>query len=306
MALIATGSQHTVSYVAESTYGTTPSTPAYTPIPFTGTTLGMQKDSIVSNKLRSDRQIEDLRHGNKSASGDITAELEYGSFDDLLQAMSMGTWASDVLTSGTTRRSFTLERYFGNLDTPEYHRYTGCEVNTMSMTVAPNAMVETTFGFIGQDVSTGTARVTGSTDNSVTDYQPFDSFTGSITEGGSAIATVTQIDLNWTNGLETAYVIGTDTTIQPSDSKSNLTGTLTAFFTSSALYDKFLNETSSEIVFTLTDPAGNDLQFDIPNVKYNAGNPDVSGEGRVTVALEFQALYNSGDSSQIVITRTAA
>jgi hypothetical protein len=306
MPLIATGSQHTVSYVAESTYGTTPSTPAYTPVPFTGTTLGLQKDSIVSNKLRSDRQIEDLRHGNKSISGDISGELEYSSYDTLLEAMSMGTWSSDVLTTGTTRRSFTFERYFGNLDTAEYHRYTGCEINSLSMTVAPNAMVECTFGVVGQDMSTGTSRVAGSTDNSVTDYQPFDSFTGSITEGGSSIATVTQIDLNWTNGLENAYVVGTDTTIQPSDSKSNLTGTLTAFFTSRTLYDKFINETSSEIVFTLTDPAGNDLQFDIPNVKYNAGNPDVSGEGRITVALEFQALYSSGDSSNIVITRTAA
>lgn len=303
---IATGSQHSVSYVAETTYGTTPATPAFTPLPFTAVSLGMQKDPIVSNKLRSDRQIEDLRHSNKSVSGDVAGELEYGSFDDMLEAMAMGTWTSNVLRAGTTRRSFTFERLFGNLDTPEYHRATGVEVNSLSLTVAPNAMVECSIGLVGQDLSTGTSRVTGSTDNTVTDRQPFDSFTGTITEGGTAIATVTQIELSWTNNLEMAYVVGSDTTIEPSDGKSNLTGTLTAFFTDSSLYDKFINETSSEVVFTLVDPAGNTLQFDIPNLKYNSGNPDVSGEGRVTLSLSFQALYSAADSSQIVITRTPA
>lgn len=303
---IATGSQHSCGYVEETTYGTTPATPEYTRLPITAVSIGLQKDAIVSNKLRFDRQIEDMRHGNKGISGDVSGELEYGSFDDMLEAMAMGTWSSDALTAGTTRRSFTFERLFGNLDTPEYHRYTGCEVNSLSLSVAPNAMVETSLGVVGQDIVTATTRVAGSTDASVTDYQPFDSFSGTITEGGASIATITQIELSWSNGLEMAYVIGSDTTLQPSDGKSNLTGTLTAFFTDKTLYDKFINETASEMVFSLVDPDGNTLQFDIPNVKYNAGNPDVSGEGRVTLALEFQALYSAADSSQIVITRTAA
>jgi len=72
------------------------------------------------------------------------------------------------------------------------------------------------------------------------------------------------------------------------------------------LYEKFVNETSSEIVCTLTDSAGNDLQIDIPNVKYNSGQPDVSGEGAVTVSMDFVALYSTSDASQLVFTRTAA
>lgn len=300
---IATGSKHTLHFIVESTYGTTPTTPTWTPCPITGVSLGMTKDAIEAGKLRADRQVEDLRHGNKQVGGEINGELEYGAYDDLLEAMAMGTWSANVLRTGTTRRSFTFERFF-DLATDEYHRYTGCEVNSMTLSVQPNSMVGLTFGIIGQNMSTNTTQVASSTYSADLGNSPFDSFTGSITEGGSAIADVTAIELNWENGIEPAFVVGSALTIQPSDGKSRLTGSLTAYFQSKTLYDKFLNETSSEIVFTLTDVDSQSIQFDIPNIKYTAGNPDVSGEGPVTVALEFTALYNAADTSQVVITRT--
>lgn len=303
---IANGAQHSLHFIAESSYGSTPSTPTWTPMPHTATTLNLSKDGIESEKLRGDRQIEDFRHGNKSVGGDISAELEYGAFDDVLEAVMCGTWTTNVLKSGTTRRSFTIERKFADLATAEYHRHTGCEFNSMSMTVTPNAMVTTTFGVVGKDLSVSTTQVASSTYSADVGNTPFDSFTGSITEGGSSIATVTSISINIENGLEPLFSVGSSTTNRPSIGKSRVTGNLTCYFESNTLYSKFLNETSSEIVLTLTDLDGNSIQFDIPNVKYNTGQPDVSGEGSVTVSMDFVALYNSSDATQLAITRTAA
>ena len=303
---IANGAQHQLHYVAENTYGTTPSTPTWTPIPHTGTSLNMSKDAVESEKLRGDRQIEDFRHGNKTIGGDISCELEYEAFDDLLEAVMCGTWDTDVLKSGTTRRSFTIEREFGDLATPEYHRHTGCEFNSMAVSVAPNQMATATFTIVGKDLEVATSEVAGSTYSADVGNTPFDSFTGSITEGGSAIATVTAIEFTIENGIEPLFSVGSDTTNRPSIGKSRVTGSLTTYFDSKALYEKFLNETESEIVLTLTDVDGNDYQFDIPRVKYNSGQPDVSGEGAVTIAMDFVALYNDADGSQLVITRTDA
>ena len=303
---IANGAQHSLHYIAESTYGTTPSTPTWTPLPHNATTLNLTKDAIESEKLRGDRQIEDFRHGNKQVGGDVTSELEYGALDDIIEAVMCGTWSSDVLKAGTTRRSFTLERKFADLATPEFHRYTGCEFNTIAMSIAPNALVTTTLGVIGKDIALATSEVASSTYSADVGNSPFDSFTGSITEGGSSIATVTSLEFTVENGLEALFSVGADTTNRPSIGKSRVTGTLTTYFDSKALYEKFLNETSSEIVCTLTDTDGNDLQIDIPNVKYNSGQPDVSGEGAVTVSMDFVALYSSSDASQLVFTRTAA
>ena len=303
---IANGAQHQLHYVAETTYGNTPATPTWKPIPHTGTTLNMSKDAVESEKLRGDRQIEDFRHGNKTIGGDISCELEYEAFDDLLEAVMCGGWDTDVLKSGTTRRSFTLEREFNDLATPEYHRHTGCEFNSMAVSVAPNQMATATFSIVGKDLTIDTAEVSGSTYSADVGNTPFDSFTGSITEGGSSIATVTAIEFTIENGIEPLFSVGSDTTNRPSIGKSRVTGSLTTYFDSKALYEKFLNETESEIVLTLTDVDGNSYQFDIPRVKYNTGQPDVSGEGAVTISMDFVALYNDADGSQLVITRTDA
>jgi hypothetical protein len=302
----ANGAQHSLHFIAETTYGTTPSTPTFTPIPHTGTTLAVSKDAVESEKLRGDRQIEDFRHGNKTVNGDITCELEYEAFDDLLEAVCCGTWTADVLKTGTTRRSFSIQRKFADLSTPEFHTYTGCEFNTVAIAVSPNAMVTTTFGVIGRDLSLATSEIASSTFSADAGNSPFDSFTGSISEGGSSIATVTSVEFTLENGIEPLFSVGSQTTNRPSIGRSRVTGTLTTYFDSKSLYEKFLNETSSSITLTLTDLDGNSYEFDFSNVKYNSGQPDVSGEGTVTVAMDFIALYDDTDDSQIKITRTDA
>ena len=232
---IANGAQHSLHYVAETTYGTTPSTPSFSPLPHTGTTLAITKDAVESEKLRGDRQVEDFRHGNKTVGGDITAELEYGAFDDFLEAALCGTWAADVLKAGVTRRSFTIQRKFADLATPEFHTYTGCEINTVALSVSPNAMVGTTFGIIGKNLSLGTSAITGSTFAADADEVPFDSFTGSIQEGGSSIATVTAIEMTLENGIEPLFSVGSQTTNRPAIGRSRLTGTLTTYFENKSL-----------------------------------------------------------------------
>lgn len=311
MATTATGSRHSAGYIAEVTYGTTPATPAFADIRHTSMNLGLTKSELESAEIRPDRQIAHFRHGNKSVAGDIGFELSYGTFDIFMQAALCGTWAADTptvgtdqLQAGTTRRYFTLERKFNNLDTVEYHRYTGLEINTFSLTVAPDSMITGTFGTIAKDYTIATTAIAGSSYPAATTTEPFDSFSGTITEGGSAIGTVTSIDFTLENGLNPLFVVGSSTTSLPSIGKSRVTGTLSVFFQSKALLDKFINETASSLVFTLVDPDGNAYDFTFPNIKYNGGQPDVEGESEITISLPFIALYDSTEGSNITIERT--
>ena len=301
---IATGSRHNLSYVVEAAFGTTPSTPGFTPIRHTGTTLGLSKDAIESEELREDRQVAHFRHGNKSVTGDINFELSYGGLDVLLEATLCGTWDTDVLVAGTTRRSYTIERH--HTDIGKYLRSTGCQFNTMSLSVAPNSMVTGSFGIIGSGFTSSASALTSATYSTETTTAPFDSFTGAITEGGTAIAIITALELNIDNGMEALYVVGSADTLLPSIGKSTVTGSVTAYFQDTALMDKFVNETTSAIQFTLTDALGNDYIVLLPKVKYNSGNPEVSGPGAITLSLDFVALYNSASDKQIKITRVPA
>ena len=311
MANTATGARHSMGYIAESTYGSTPATPTFSDIRHTSCSLGLTKSALESAEVRSDRQIAHFRHGNKSVAGDVGIELSYGTFDDFIEAALGGTWATDTpgagtdqLKVGTTRRSFTVERRFQNLATPEYHRYTGLEINTFNLSVVPDAIITGAFGCIAQDYAIATSAISGSSYSAATTTDPFDSFSGTITEGGSAIGTVTSLEMTLENGLNPLFVVGSALTEEPSIGKSRVTGTLTVFFQSKALLDKFINETSSSLVFILTDPAGNDYDFTLPNIKYTGGQPDVDGEGEVTIALPFTALYDSTEGSNLTIERT--
>jgi hypothetical protein len=302
---------HNMSYVAEVTYGVTPAVdPAFIDLRHTGTTLGLAKESFMSEELHADRQIRDFRHGVKSVGGDVSIELSYGSFDDFLEASLLGAWAGDVLKAGTTRRSFSVLRHFTDLDaanTP-YELFNGVELNTLSLTIPASGMVTGSFGVIGKGLellddltSLGTP-----TFGPVTDTAPFDSFTGSIMEAGSSISVVTEVSLSLTNGLAIRTVVGSDETIQPTIGKSNLTGSITAFFEDSVLLSKFLDEVESSLEVTLTDPDGNSYVIELPRIKYNGGQPDVAGEGSISLTLPIQALYDVTDLSQLVITRIPA
>lgn len=313
MSAIATGARHSMGLIPEANYGVTPLTPAFEDVRHTSASLALTKTTNESAEVRSDRQIAHFRHGNNSVAGDIGIELSYGSLDTLLEAALCGTWDADApiagtdqLKVGTTRRSFTLERIFGNLATPEYHRYTGLEVNSFSLNVAPDAIVSGSFACIAQAMSIGTAIISGATYPAATATEPFDSFSGVISEGGSPIGVVTSLDLTLENGLNPLFVVGSKNTIDPIIGKSRVTGTLNAYFESKALLEKFIDETASSLTFTLVDQAGNEYEFVIPNIKYTGGQVDVSGEGEVSIPLAFQALYDVTEDSNMTIERTPA
>jgi len=298
---IASGSRHRLAAIAEVTYGTTPTTPAFTTLRHNSCNIGLSKDAVESEEIRGDRQITCFRHGNKSVGGDIEGELVYGEYDSLIEAAMCGTWSTDVLKAGTTRRSFTIERTFQ--DITQYVRYTGCEVNTMSISIAPNSMVGVSFGFIGKDQSIAQTAIASSSYSALTDTCQFDSFTATISEGGSPIALVTEAEITLENGIEPQFVVGSSTTLRPSIGRCNVTGSITVYLEDQAMLAKFQNETESSLDLTLTDPDGNTFQIEIPKLKYTSGQPDVSGEGSVTISMDFQAIYDSVDASNIVITR---
>lgn len=299
---IASGSSHGLTYIKEVTYGVTPATPALKALRNTGVTLGLKRDSIQSEELRSDRQLVGFRLGNKQVGGGVDIELAYGDFDDMLEAALGGTWITNVLKAGSVRRSFTIERFFTDLATRI--RYTGCEVNELNLTIAPNSQVKGSISFVGKDQDSNNAMIAGSTYPAPTNTQVFDSFIGTIKEGGTAYGSCTQIELSIKNGIEPNFVIGSQTTASNSIGQSLVTGTVTVFFESVAMLNKFINETSSSLEFELIDLAGNKLKVTLPNIKYTGGQPDVNGPGAISLALPFQALYNTAEASQIVITRT--
>lgn len=315
---MANGSRHTLYAAKETVYGETPANPVLDTVRITGTTLGLSKDSLQSEEIRGDRQIADFRLGNNQVAGDINFELSYGSFDQFLQAALLApVWAEDTpaagtdqIKVGTTRQSFTFVRHFGDLEagSKPYYIYRGVEINNIQLSITPTAMITGSFSVVGksQEVAANLTALGTPVIHPPSTTVPLDSFTGTLLEGGTAIAVITEISLTLENGIEPRFVVGSKNTIKPSVARSNLTGQVTAFFEDSRLVDKFINEEDSSIKFTLPDAEGNLMTFVIPRLKYTGGQPDVDGEGSITLSLPFQALLDSTTGSNFFIQRTPA
>jgi len=305
---MANASRHSLSMIVEATYGTTPATtPQFDAVRHLSTTLGLTKDALVAQELRADRQISDHQYGVRQVGGDIVAELTYGgTVDTILEAVLGGTWTTNVLKAGTTRRSYSILRRFLDLSAGHYHLFKGCEFNTLSLQNAANDRVQMTAGVIGQDLAIASAAPAGATFPAAATTGQMTGILGAVSEGGSPLGIVTEVSFSLENGLEIRPVIGSNKTLEPSIGRSNCTGQVVVYFEDATQLTKFVDETSSSLDFTCTDAAGNDLKFEFPNIKYSGGDLPAQGQGAITLTMPFQALYDSGDATQIIVTRTPA
>lgn len=297
----ASGSMHSINYVPETVFGETPATPAFKKFRHNSNTLNLTRTAFGSEELRSDRMIADYRAGTRSVEGNIVSELSKGSHDDMLAAALCGTWAGNVLKAGAVRHSFTMERFFEDVE--EMLRYTGVQVDTLQLGMTTGALVSMTFGFWGQDMSIPTEPVTGATyaDASVT--PTMDAISGTVLEGGVEIGVATEVSLNLSNGLNPRFVIGSARSLEPSISRSNLTGSLSAYFENTQLYQKFLSSTNSSLSVQCSDGVDS-YTFLIPRLKYTAGDIPVSGEGPISISMPFQGLLDPATGTNFQITRS--
>jgi hypothetical protein len=300
----AQGSRTQLAYVVESTYGTTPGTPAMVALPFNTHSLDLTKTRVQSAEITPDRMPRIDRHGQRTVSGDIVVEMRPADYDFLLEAALFGAFSTNVLNTGTTVKSFTAED--GALDITQYRAFSGCMVNTMQMSIAPNQMTTATFGIIGKNMTQSTSPLDASL-TAASGNEPFDSYSGTIEEGGSAIAYVNSIDFTLNNNLNPSFVLGSTTTPQMEFGMSTLEGTMTVYYQDKALIDKFLGETESSLEIVLDDRvAGLNYTLLMPRIKINGAAVPVANPQSRLITIPFVALRDSSTGTQLRITRTTS
>src|SRR6056297_1839300 len=303
------GSRSSLAYIAESTFGTTPASPTFTKLPFNTHSLDLTKDRVEGNEIQSDRMPRVDRHGNKSAGGSIEVDLRNGDFDELLESAMLSTWdnspvdADDELKVGTTPKYFSIED--AAEDISQYRLFTGMAASNMSVSIAPNQMVTTTFSMVGKDM---TISGSGKTVTDATIAQPFDSYSGDVAIGdvasSSTAAIVTSLEFSVDNALSPTFVVGDDATPHLETGMATVEGTLTAYFEDAALINRFINETESELVVSVNDPTGaNEYTFTFPKIKVNGADVPVDGQTSRIITLPFVALYDATTETNLMIQR---
>lgn len=300
----AQGSRSSLSYIVESTFGTTPAG-NFQNLPFSTHSLNLTKDRVAGNDIQADRMPRVDRHGNRQAGGDIVVDLRDTDYDDFLEAAMLNTWASDVLKVGTTPKFFSIEDYAADID--QARLFTGMTVSSMAVSLAPNQMVTTTFGMVGKNM---TISAIEKTQDAASGAAPFDAYSGDLAIGNvgnsSAVAIVTGLDFTLTNSFAPTFVIGDDSAPSLEYGQAVVEGTMTAYFEDASLINRFLNEVESELVVSVDDPTGlNAYTFTFPKIKINSADVGVDGPTSRVISLSFVALYDATEGTNLKIERPA-
>jgi hypothetical protein len=301
------GSRAGLSYVVESTFGTTPGTPSLIQLPYTTQSLNLTKERVTGTDIQPDRMLRVDRHGNRSAAGDIVADLRKADYDPFLESAFFNTFSTNVLKVGTTPKFFSIED--AATDITQFRLFTGMSVSSLAVSIRPNQMVTGTFSMIGKDMTISGTSV-DATKTASSGNAPFDAYSGAlkIADAGGVLATaaiVTGIDFSINNALAPTFVVGSSTTPQLEYGMATVEGTITAYFEDAALINRFLNETETALEVSVDDPTGSsDYTWLFPRVKINGADVPVDNPTSRIITLPFVALYDTTEATNIKLTRS--
>jgi len=122
---LASGTRVSLSYQEETTTrGVPEAVPDMQALRATSRAINLQKNTIRSAEVRSDRQVATLRHGFNQVVGSPGFELSLQAYDDFIEAALSGTWAA-VATAASQTISITpgglFTRGAGSFVTDGFH-----------------------------------------------------------------------------------------------------------------------------------------------------------------------------------------
>ena len=193
--------------------------------------------------------------------------------------------------------SLVLEQQYPDITT--YELFNGCKVNKFAFTYGGDNELTANLDLLGAKRTIGTA----SAASALTDISllKFSNFQGTIEEGGSPLAIVTEASLNVDFGLDgNTYTIGGGGyRTQLPEGYLQVSGNIKAFFEDTVLLNKAINNTKTSLNFKFTNGA-HSLGFYMEEAIIQQTSPGIESEKGIMINLPFKAFYNSGTKGSVI------
>ena len=234
----------------------------------------------------------------------------------LYDASPVATIKSSRLRNGDIEKSFSIERFVNRAVGDDfYFLFSGMMVNTLQITATASAIITGSLDFIGkvatvltgsQDADTYAEAPANDVLNAVANVA--DIIEGATLETDLQAAGIYFQELAFTvaNNLRGRQAIGYLGNVSVGLGRCDVNGTVTAYFDSKALYDKYVNATASGLSFSVEDASGKGYVFSFPKVKFSSDA--INAEGINTDIMErlgFQAIRHPTFDYTIQICRFA-
>ena len=207
----------------------------------------------------------------------------------------------DTLSVGSVRRTMSILSNFPDSDgTADYQLITGVEATGFNFDISINSIVTGSIPTIGRVLSLlGATLPSGSTFDPAITTEVFSALDGRILQDGAIIGFFSSLSLTNDNAQSAQFELGSDGVAFTEKGRANNTISISTFFSTTDLLQKFLDETVVQLTAILEGIDGS-LMFDFPTVKYTSGAPEVEGETSIVQNLEAQATGSVGNSSLII------
>jgi hypothetical protein len=301
------------AFVAETTAGTTPSTPSFTnsdvAINMTATPNMVEHRSLAAKGEAVQSAIAGI-----DVTGNMSGPMIYGAYDDFFESLLQGTWSSNVLKNGKDTQSFTIENTIaaGAGGTSTMMRYLGVEATGGSLTLASNADATFAFDLTGMgSADTSTSAITGATYTDQTERAPLTSGidVGTIAFNGYTLDAFESATINFNyEGREAQNVIG-NTFTKGGITKGALLAEITARVYVDANFASLYNAArdSDHSLFSVTFPlgsvSGSKYTLVFPTCKFVTANLDFGGNDAMQ-DITIRAMYDeTTEDASVKLTR---
>lgn len=265
---MSSGAQVTSYMITELSPGVTPATGAWDTLRLTGNTLSPTVNTQVSDEITESRISQGSVVSSTDIQGDLVGELSYSTFDKLLEAAFYGTWDDDVLTVGSTRRTFTVAKNFN--DVSVFTLFRGMHVSVFALDIPSEGKITATFSLAGLDYADGDTNTVGTINPPTTTPFMSNLNIGSISVDGQSlegVACVSALTVNLDNSLQAQRCIGSGKLGPGAQiaTEAAITGTITLAWSNRAwqIWKNTFSRKTIEVEFPITDSLGNryDLSF---------------------------------------------
>lgn len=217
-----------------------------------------------------------------------------------------------LLRNGLTKKSFTIQKSFTDLATPENWNFTGARISTWNLELATGSILTTTFGVMAKDAQMTSTQFAGAVVGEASTASVLNAVdnVAAITFDGdpsSARFYFSRLSLSLDNQLRGQEAVGTLGYIGVEAGRLAVTGSIELYFASSTLFDRFRSTTVFALSFQAQDSVGNVYIVTIPRAKYTSMEIVAGGQDQDIVAsAEFEALINEAGTFQFQVSRLAA
>jgi len=207
------------------------------------------------------------------------------------------------IENGTTLVSYNLEKDYQDLSTV-LSLLKGMSINGMGLEVPADGIIKGTFDFMGSDeeslaATAGSGYVLANTNQVMTGANHVTNFFENFDE-----TSILSLSLNLSNNLRTRMVVGTLGVASMGSGTVEITGTVTLHMANSTLFDKYLDQDTTSIVFAARDTEGNGILIELPSVKIIDGQRNAGGINTDVIGtFEFRAFMDADELVSIRIAR---